>query len=254
MEEFEFNETPSIHDYVFKARETTAADFRKKNEELIEETLSELNALYSVNIACIHYGANFSNSHRFDGFSIFFKALETLVSAFHMASHRQVIEAFALIRLALENAASAFHISKSEAAFKSFWNLTYHSTTSISNAKKIVPIIGELWGALSIVAIHTNLRSHGPKYQESEDGKILGNIFLYFFKKEESPGKDEILLLAISLAACIVHRFVEETLFEKSETHEGWLQLPGTLHLYKCPTDNKIQKYYKRFIEMPDKY
>lgn len=255
MEKTKLDEAPDISHYVFTARETTSHDFKNKNKDLIEETLSELNALYALKIACIRYGADFYNSPRFDAFSIFIKSLEILVSAFHLACHRQVIEAFALIRLALESGASAFHIVKCENTFTRYCNGDYKSTNSISYAKKVVPIIGEIWGELSQTAVHIHPKSHGPFYQHSDDGEgIVGTIDFQLAEKEETPGQDLAVLTAISLVANIVLRLFEETLLEKSPTYEGWLQFPGTHHSYTCPTDSKIKKFHDNFIKIPDMY
>lgn len=255
MENALFDELPDIGYYVFEAREKTAGEFRKKNTRLVEETLSELNGLYAVEMACVIYGADISRSPRFDAFSVFVKALEALVSAFHLASHRQVLESLALMRLSLESASSALHICKCQKTFGQYCKATYKSTSAISYAKKVVPIIGELWGALSRIAVHTNFRSHGPFYQPSDDGEgITGNIHVSLAAKEETPGQDKTLLTLISLIANVDLRLFEEALLEKSSMHDGWLQFPGTHHSYTCPTDKKIQKYHEKFVRMPDIY
>ena len=244
------DELPDIGYYVFDARAKTAADFRAKNSALVEETLSELNRLYLVVMFCVLHGGDVSKTPRFDAFSLFVRALESLVSSVHLASHRQAMEACVLMRHSLETAATAAHICMSHEALVQYGELKYKSTSAISHAKNIVPIIGEIWGIISTLAVHVNLR-HGPFYEPSEDGDgIFGTIEIPLAEKKASPGKDEGILTLISLVSNINLRLFEETLLEKSPTNEGFLQVPGTGHLYLCPTIDLIAKYHDRFIEL----
>ncbi len=57
---------PDISYYAFDARAKTAAEFRSKNADLVEDTLSELNRLYAAEMMCVIYGADISESPRFD--------------------------------------------------------------------------------------------------------------------------------------------------------------------------------------------
>jgi len=255
MEKIPKNEVPDIAYYAFTAREHTAEQFKDKNKDVLEETLSDLNRLYALKIACISYGSDFSKSPKFDAFSIFIKALEILVSALHLATHRQIIEAFALIRLSLESGATAFHIVVCEEAFALYCKGSYKSTHSITHAKEVVPIIGQLWGALSNIAVHINSRAHGPFYQPSDDNEgTIGTIEFPLAGRSEKLGQDLSVLTAISLVSNIILRLFEESLLEKSNQYKGWLQFPGTLHSYTCPTDKIIGQLYDKFIKIPDAF
>jgi hypothetical protein len=254
MKKRPIDELPDISYYAFDARAKTAEKFRGKNADLVEDTLSELNRLYAAEMACVIYGADVSGAPRFDAFALFVRALEALVSSLHLASHRQAGESLVLMRLSLESAATAAHICSCEKALAQYCKFTYKSTSAISNAKKIVPIIGELWGGISTIAVHVNL-AHGPFYQPSEDGEgVVGTIEVPLAEKRSAPGQDETLLTLISLIANIDLRLFEETLLEKSPTYDGWLQVPGTQHAYVCPTEELIRKYHDKFVRMPDFY
>lgn len=246
------DELPDIAYYAFDARAKTAAEFRGKNADLVEDTLSELNRLYTAEMACVIYGADVSATPRFDAFALFVRALEALISSLHLATHRQAGESLVLMRLSLESAATAVHICSCKKALAQYCKFTYKSTSAISNAKKIVPIIGELWGSISTVAVHVNL-GHGPFYQPSEDGEgTVGTIEVPLAEKRSAPGQDEMMLTLISLISNVDLRLFEETLLEKSPAYDGWLQMPGTQHSYVCPTEEMIRKYYGKFVRMPD--
>lgn len=172
MKKRPIDELPEISYYAFDARAKTAAEFRSKNADLVEDTLSELNRLYTAEMMCVIYGADISESPRFDAFALFVRSLEVLVSSLQLASHRQAGESLMLMRLSLESAATAVHICSCEKALAQYCKSTYKSTLAISNAKKIVPIIGELWGSISTIAVHVN-HAYGPFYEPSEDGFLF---------------------------------------------------------------------------------
>jgi hypothetical protein len=52
MKKRPIDELPEISYYAFDARAKTAAEFRSKNADLVEDTLSELNRLYTAEMMC----------------------------------------------------------------------------------------------------------------------------------------------------------------------------------------------------------
>lgn len=249
------NEFPSIGHYTFISRDRTVKDFRARNTEVISDTLGQMNGPYVLKLACIAYKADFHSSPRFDAFAVLFKSIDILISALHMVCQRQRIEAFALLRLALETAATGLHICKDRSTFKCYAEMKYKSTAAISFAKEVVPCLGEIWGALSALSVHANALAFGPQYVESDDGKgTVGSISLSFDVREAKPGQDEMMLTFIALGANIILRLAEEALLDRSGKFPGWLQVPGTGHLYFCGTDNRIKEYYDKIAALPLQY
>ncbi|NQT91592.1 MAG: hypothetical protein HQ559_02440, partial [Lentisphaerae bacterium] len=249
------NEFPSIQQYAFISRDRTTQDFSASNAEVIADTLAQMNGPYALKLLCIARNADFYSSPRFDAFAVLFKSVDILISALRMVCQRQSIEAFALLRLALETAATGLHICKDENAFERYVQVKYKSTRAISFAKGVVPCLGEIWGALSQVSVHANVLTFGPHYSESADGEgMVRNISLSFDVRHAKPVQDETSLTFIALGASIILRLAEEALLDRSGTFPGWLQVPGTGHLYFCKTDERIKKYYDKMATLPLQY
>ena len=241
----------SIEHYALNTRNQSAENFRSINATAIKETLREMSGPHALNMLYItHYG-NFTSSRRFDTFAVLLKSVDILISAFHMACQRQQAEACTLLRLALETAATGWDISQNQSAFEDYKQMRYKSTSAVKFAKKVVPSFGELWGAMSRMAVHPNAHASGPRRSLSDDGRYVVSKFeLSFDLKLAKPEEDEIVLTLISLCANIVLRLTEEAIMEPSESGPGWFDIPGTKHLYFCDTDGNIEKCYDRITAL----
>jgi hypothetical protein len=242
----------SLNDYLFACRDRTTKAFDHENPALLAEAIASIGRILSLKVIMLAKGAHLLGL-RFDVFALLRTALDTLVSALHLARQRAHIEVACLVRSSLESACTALHISKDAKAYESFLRQTYHSTKSIHAAKKEIPLVGEIWGALSQVAVHVNRQGHGPKFERGESrGEWVGTVDLDFQARAAEPDRDRMSLVLISLAAEIVARSQELSLLDEDSAHPGWRRLPGTSTILYSATNARIDERHRQFLSLAD--
>ncbi|MGD1020242.1 MAG: hypothetical protein ABSA12_13100 [Verrucomicrobiia bacterium] len=236
----------SIRQYTFGAREATTRDFDEKNRAQLDLTLAELQKILAIKVLVVFKGCDIGTMARYDAFALTKSALDVLVSSVHTARQRAGVETGSLLRIALECGATAVHISQDSDAYERYKNGDYKSTRAISFTKTLIPVLGEIWGAFSEVAVHANVRGFGPKLEPDEKGYLARSIILEYASRKWQPAQDQALLTMISLVVAeIVLKMTELIVLEKSPSHEKWLRLVGTQMEYTSNTDDQITKYYE---------
>jgi hypothetical protein len=230
--------------YAFDVREATIRDFDDGNKAQLETTLAELGKILMIKIIAVAKGCDLATGARFDAFALSKSALDVLVSALQMARQRAAVETFSLLRVALESGSTALHISRNVHAYEQYTMGKYKSTDAISFAKSAVPILGEIWGALSNSAVHITQLGYGPRLNRDEHGNLTPTVSIECNIRSHQPFQDQLLLSFVSLVATIVLKITELTLFQQSHSREAWLKLPGTQMEYFHNTDALISKYY----------
>ncbi len=230
--------------YAFNVREATIMDFDDRNKAQLETTLAELGKILTITIIAVVKGIDLATGARFDAFALSKSALDVLVSALQMARQRAAVETLSLLRVALESGSTALHISQNVNAYEQYKGGKYKSTAAISFAKNDIPILGEIWGALSNSAVHITQLGYGPRLERDEHGNLNPTISVECSIRSHQPFQDQLLLSFVSLVATIVLKITELTLFQQSHLHESWLKLPGTQMEYFHNTDALISKYY----------
>jgi hypothetical protein len=164
----------------------------------------------------------------------------------HLARQRAFTETCALLRVALECGSTALHIASDAVAFESYQKDEYHSTRAIAHAKKSIPILGEVWGALSQTSVHVTPVGFGPKIEFENNSARLG-VTLEFGSRKTKPIQDQVILALICLVSTMILKIAELILFEKSPDYEGALRLRGTGTIYMTNSDAKIGEYDQQF-------
>jgi hypothetical protein len=159
-------------------------------------------------------------------FGLLTKGTNTLMAAFELSLNGYLWEPSILLRSALEGFATAWDIVHNETRFE-LWKgqRQFHSTDSIRNVKEVSPMIGNLYGLLSNVNVHTSPLNSTPSMIATEDQPKF-QFFGLVSKGKESIRKTEIgqclfvTHICLQLAELVFHQFAS-----KLETIEI---IPGT--------------------------
>lgn len=241
-----------FREYFFSSREQTTKAFDEENWHHLSEVLTSMSKILTMLWMLLLREADLSGV-RFDAYALSKTALDTLVSALHLARQRANIEVGCLLRSALESGCTALHISQDAKAHESYLEQTYHSTRSIAFAKKHIPVVGELWGALSQATVHIQRRGHGPKWERDQDDEEP--VATVDFSTDVRPGEpiqDQASLTLISLIAEIVARTQELSLLDEDPSRPGWRRVPGTSAIFGSGTEAAIAERYQQFLSLKE--
>lgn len=247
METANTDSTDIYREYFFGCRQRTEQAFDEANRDGIERAIRSIGSILTLHVILNIRGATLFDC-RFDAFALLKSALDMLVSALHLARQRDNVGAGCLLRAALESACTALHISTEEKAYTNFTNGTYHSTKSIAAAKRHIPVVGQLWGALSEAVVHTNAKTHGPRWRRGDNPEeFVGSVDFEFQAIRAEPIQDSMTLTLITLTAEIVARAQEISLLDDDPTQPGWRKVPGTTLIFCSGTDKAINDEWERF-------
>jgi hypothetical protein len=239
-----------LDDYIFKSRASSSEAFDTAHMDLIAEVEASIGTVFSFQIVLLATEATLLGA-RFEAFALTRAALDTIVSALHLARQRAYVDVACLLRSSLEAACTAVHITKDATAYDAFISGTYASTKAISAAKLDIPVVGALWGALSKAAIHVNRRAHGSKWQhDSENGGWTTTIDLTFSKRETAPLQDLMTIKLISLIGTVLARAQELSQLEADPDHPGWARVPGTTKIFTSGSVPAIDRRYNEFLAL----
>jgi hypothetical protein len=234
-------------EYIFACRRRTEEAFDRANKDALERALCSIGSILSMHIILSIQGAAFFD-RRFDAYALLKGALDMLVSALHLARQRANIAVACVLRSALESGCTAVHISTDTDAYTNFTNGEYRSTRSVSAAKRYIPIVGELWGTLSNLAVHINAKTHGPRWRRGEaPDELIGTVDHDFQAIAADPIQDSMSLTLITLIAEIIAKAQELSLLEDDSSHQGWRRVPGTSLIFCSATDKAIDDEWRRF-------
>jgi hypothetical protein len=246
--------TSLFREYLFASRDQTAKAFDEANHDTLPETICSIGKVFSMHLILTAHDADLMGL-RFEAFALSKAALDTLVSALHLARQRANIEVACLLRSALEVACTALHISTDPKSYENYLEHNYQSTKAISAAKKRIPEVGGLWGALSQAAVHVNRRSHGPTWlQDEQGGDWVASVDFSFTARTAQPFQDRKALTLISLTAEIVARVQELSLLEEDAARPGWRRIPGTSTLFCSGTERAIRERHDQLLSRPDSH
>lgn len=243
-----------IQDYLVSSREATTKEFDEANRDRLHDTMGSIGKVLSLQMILLAHGFEPSGT-RFEACALIKTALDTLVSALHLARHRANIEVACLLRSALEAACTALHICRNESAYENFLEHSYHSTKSIHAAKQEIPVVGEIWGALSQVAVHITRSGHGPKIERDDsDGRLVMTIDINFKARSAGqPFEDAAVLTLISTCAEIVARTQELCLLDQDSARPGWRRAAGTSLMLSDFGNSSIDRYHREFLSLTER-
>jgi len=241
----------NVTEYAIAARERTVRDFDVINSEQIKEVTKDFQKVLTLVLYSLLRGADIGAEARFDAFAVSKTSFDVLVSAFHMVRQRAGLESLALLRVALESACTALHTHREPCAHQALRSGGYKSTSAISYGKRHVPLVGELYGALSSSSIHVNYLTFGPRWEATADGETTKSINInYGVRPASTSTQDAMLLTLTSLVTMILLKVIEMILTEDAEGHGEWRRLVGTPDVYFHATDHLIELYHDRFKQI----
>jgi len=204
-------------DYL-KEREKTIASFDHDYNEKIDEIVTNLNTIIFDFLYLFMKDCHFLCPDKKDSAFLLLRSVDYLFSAISLMKQRAFFETLTILRLAIETSSTAFHISKDKEKLKEFKARKYKSTESINFSKKYIPRLGEIWGALSQVAVHTN-SGHGI-YTYIKDKYLVEEGSICIGEKEKNEKQDYVLIIVAKLSSYIIYHFFE-LIFYKDAKYEG---------------------------------
>ncbi len=236
-----------INDSLIDKREIIATSFDRANKKALAVSLGDIEFIRVALTLSVLKSDPRPLDPWYNALSLINRAFETLVSSVYLARHRVPTDAFALLRVAVESAAVAVHVSTDRVAFEQYVEPSgkkYKASKAIPAVRSLIPLLPEVWGALSQTAIHPNVHTFGPSYEEGGGNRKIRISF-----PKADPLQDRLSLHGVSLAAALVFRAAELVLFEKSSTEPGWLQLPGGSMLATATAERLVERRYQEFKE-----
>jgi hypothetical protein len=227
------------------SRQTTTADFDATNADALGRALEQLKGPYALVISGILPDTGVETAEEYEVYALLNNSLNLLVSALHMIRHRAEIEAFGLMRMALEASATSFEIGNHPERRRHYLEGRYKSTAAVSFAKSEFPIVGELWGVLSNVAVHPSRTYFGPRPELAEDGTLRMSVKVFLGKRSQPKWQDELQLIVFSLVTNVVFKLM----FLSYGGKLRWRQLLGVDKAFLGETNARISCLERELAE-----
>lgn len=232
---------------IFDLRESTQNDFDKKNNEVLVNTVGELNKPIFMKYAYVFGNGERYNKYRYEAYSLYIKSLDILVSSLHMARQRAFIESLALMRISLEAVSTSLHVYMNKEAYECYISGNYKSTKAIAFANKYVRIIGKIWGILSNVSVHMRYVTYGSRLKKDSNGKFGREISIDAELRKSIGNYDSFLLKLICLLSNIILKVSEIIFLDEN----GSLRLNNANFInIGVKTDDMIDKYYSQVLKV----
>lgn len=184
-----------------------------------------------------------SGDPKHPAFGLMTKSANSLVAGFELALGGYMWEPPVLLRSALEGCAVAWDIVHNSDRF-TIWNSgrKFDATDSISNVKKVIEPVGQLYGFMSNMNVHTKPLNSSPSMLASESGSKFQLFGL------TPPGKEIIRKGEIYFALLIAHVCLQltELVFHRySAELETIEKIPDT-DLVKT----RVSARHQRFVDI----
>ena len=176
-------------------------------------------------------------------YGIMTKEASTLMAAFELSLNGYFWEPPILLRNAIEGFASAWDIVHNPNRFK-IWkvNKKFKSTDSISNIKKEIAPIGEMYGMLSNMYTHIKEMNFAPAFVLAENEPKI-QLFGFIGKGKEEIRKGEIYFVLMATYLCL--QITESCFHQHSPELETIEIIPGT---DKAKT--KVSARHRKFVNV----
>ena len=207
-------ENKIVFDYL-NDREKTIVSFDHDYNEKIIDIIANLNTMLYNFVYFFFKAPNQVFYDEKDSTFLLLRSIDYLFSAISLMRQRACFETLTILRLAIETSSTAFHVCKDKEKLKEFKAGKYNSTKSIKFAKKYIPRLGEIWGALSQSAVHINPR-HGI-YSYIKDEYLIEEGDICFGEKEKNEKQDYMLIILTKLSYNIIYRFFELIFYQDAK-------------------------------------
>ena len=186
-----------------------------------EELAEYVSKIYTILARVVNYpDRNKITDVEFTNATMLWRGTNTIVASFELTRSGYGIEPPVVLRNALETCSTAIDLFRNPKKYRDFKERKYKSSGSISEAKKILPIIGMFYGMFSEFYSHVNVISSLPQYYKDETGTTVfttGGAYV----KENEPHLN-INLSLISLLLSIYLASAEYIFFKFCEKSEFW--------------------------------
>jgi hypothetical protein len=216
---------------------------------LVGHLIAILNNYHSLNPVC-----NNDDSKPIS-YEIMRKGANTIIAAFELVLGGYLWEPPILFRNALEGFASAWDITHNKERFQ-LWNekKKFKSSDSITNLKKEIKPIGEMYGLLSIMHAHIGPLNASPSFVMSGNEPKIQFAGLIRNGKESTRYGEVYFALMV---AYICLQLTELTFYQYSATLETIEKIPDSDYVRTKVNDrhrkfvNAAIEHYKKVIEDP---
>ena len=154
-----------VRHFVERIRMEYREEFDRAHRASLKVVMREFRRLMEALLMTEIVRRDLPNVQTTERLALFSRAWETLVSAYHLFRLGDPRSASVLLRTCLEVACTAYAIGQDEDAFARYRTRRHDSTRSIGVAKRAVTEVGELYGALSELAIPELASSRGSSSQ-----------------------------------------------------------------------------------------
>ena len=234
--------------HLYAIREVLANEFDSHNKESMQEVFIEYQRLREALHLTEAVRIDVGDERLTEALALFNSAWNSLVSAFQLTRQMDEIGAGSLMRLALETACSGFAILTSEVHYERYLAYKFKATKCISVAARAVPLVGEMYGALSKLMAHPHRAVHGPFFQRwspVELSRVLtkGDVFYV-------PGEKgfRLLLTQLSLVVCLTTRLLELGFYADGQTRTV-LREVMECRCYTEDVDEQVTKLHREFVD-----
>jgi len=192
-------------------------NYRKLYSKEMDEIVDELTVSYENLISVIdRENQKETTDNDFQSALIFWSGTNTLLSSIELFSRGYPREHLVILRHALELISTAYcvHI-KPEIMDDLLKNVNINSTKHISEAKKVCPIMGLMYGMLSNSFMHVSTMHIVPN--NSKNPFCVGGMF----DKNDQQYKPLVLSMILTTAE-ILNIFIEIVFFDKISKKRYW--------------------------------
>ncbi len=232
-------------DYVAEYFKKSAADTRARMNGHYKSEIDEFVRLVNAIISPLQ---RFSEANpQFDknrpqhfAHGLMTKGVNSLAAAFELALSGYMWEPPTLLRAALETFSVGWDIVHNPKRFKTWCNgKKFDSTRSISNAKEISEVIGELYGLLSKMNVHINPTNSSPAMFLADTPKI--QLFGLIVPGKEGARRNEIYFALFVTFICL--RLTELSFYQHAKSLETIEILPDG-----SGAKTRVSETHKQFV------
>ncbi len=184
-----------------------------------EELAEYVSKIYTILARVLNYsGKNKINDVEFTNATMLWRGTNTIVASFELTRSGYGLEPPVVLRNALETSSTAIDLFRNPKKYKDFKEGKYKSSGSISEAKKILPIIGKFYGMLTEFYSHVNVAFSLPQYYKDETGTIVLTTGGAYVKENEPHLNMNLSLISFLLSIYLAStEYIFLKFCEKSE-------------------------------------
>jgi len=202
-------------------------EFDKHFTQEIEYFTLDLTKMYQILTKLIDRPeGTILNEEQYQSALMFWSALNSCFAAFELLRKGYYKDPNVILRHSLEIASFAHDLACKPQKLNDLRKGKSNSPKSITNASKIMPMIGNLYGKLTKFNTHASLLHTVPQ------GENTNKTILHIgggYADSEKP-KYAASFVDIELLLFIIHGLIEHTFFHELENHEYWeLSIHGEL-------------------------